>query len=210
MESIKTEFKGAIYNIIEDIWYRIELDYNRGVIPSERHMQSLIYHYLTLHPAFRPQWGIRIEPTIWCPPDALHKEKMTAVLGMIPDMLIVDEKEKVVLAHLELKYNPMGYIQYEKDLEFFESMFNNENEIKIPLDTDPLTGNWKMYPDSSEYIFYSLSENLLPIYLVVCKYDSNLFGEDAQSWISDHLGINKLLLLSGRINYKSTCWNCSI
>lgn len=59
------DFRTVFTGIIEDIWYRIEQDYNKGVISSERHLQSLVFHYLTLHPAFRPQWGIRIEPTLW-------------------------------------------------------------------------------------------------------------------------------------------------
>jgi hypothetical protein len=129
---------------------------------------------------------------------------MTDVLGMIPDMLIIDEKEKIVLAHVELKYNPMGYVLFEKDLDILSGMYKGKGNISLALDTDPHKGNWQQ----EEHSLYSLSKEFLPVYLVIGHHESKILTATLKCW-STLKCKSKLLFARGPvpIQKESSEWN---
>lgn len=130
----------SFINHFEMAWRHIGSIYSTGRICSERHLQAEIFHQLYSNSLFMETYELRVEPCMY---HYNMKENKNMTLGFTPDMLIINRNREIV-ACIELKYVPHGYIQFEKDIANMSEMWEIKNlgPSKIFLDTIPESGDW--------------------------------------------------------------------
>lgn len=141
-------------------WGRITAEYHRGNICSERHLQSELFYILKSNNQFSEQYKIYVEPTVYT------RKKNTAIDKIIPDVLITKGKE--VVAYIELKYVPHGYILAESDVWKFNEFYKCLGQEEIQLDTDAQSGQWL---DT----YHNISSDLVLVYGFISNHESEAF-----------------------------------
>ncbi|HXH18369.1 MAG TPA: hypothetical protein VNJ07_04725 [Chitinophagales bacterium] len=117
------------------------------------------------------------------------------LVGVIPDILI-SENEKIV-ACVELKYNPTGYVSFEKDIKNLSKFYSlKASSGYFFLRTNPITGNW----DETKYF---VSENVILIYAQIGNEYSFSIKHHQKIWLTEYTGLTELpkfLTLIGSLN----------
>lgn len=154
-----------LFKIFAEEWSRIQLEYSLGQICSERHLQLILAKGLDANPLFQAsKYQLKVEPCLY----GKGQNFSNWLSRLIPDMVVVINE--LIVAHVELKYVPNGYIPYKKDLDSFIGFVKScANDTRIFLDVNPTTGDW------SEKEF-TIAENAEIIYCAIGHRDSDLFS----------------------------------
>lgn len=164
-----------IADAFKAVWVQVQTIYYQGRIISERHMQAEIYRLLRANPEFDREYQIWVEPKI-----EFKQPNIDSYLkGTIPDMVITRDEE--IVAVVELKYTPLGFLPFEKDvtnLMLFNKLRGNGN-YKIALRVNHLTGDY----DANHG--FSISKDLLLVYCAMARKDSHAFEKASDIWILD-------------------------
>ena len=165
---------------IKTAWQMVGLDYNAGLINSERCMQASLYR--GLRTVLPPNFRVFVEPD-W---------KTTE-----PDMVI--EKDDRIVAVLELKFVPHAYAQYEGDLEKLTLKYVSSNEY-CPVHIVPEAGNWE-HTIKKTLPATKIDDNVIRVFAAICRHD----GEALDPTKFAGLGVLNLWgKVSGRIEGKDT------
>lgn len=140
-------------------WSRITSYYHLGNICSERHLQAELFHILKSDEQFIKEYKIYVEPTLYT------KQGDTDIDKIIPDMLIT--KGKKIVAYIELKYVPHGYIRATDDIRKFYD-FNECKYAEIYLERNPVDGGW------SEDL-YTICSDIIFVYGFISNHESEAF-----------------------------------
>jgi|GEM_PF-3239449 len=145
-EDLLCKDKNTIRDILTCIWTNnIKDDYEAGLIPTEKHLQALLFHYLKLN--LKSEYQIWVEPNMAICDENGQLRYDNPLQNKKPDLLISsgnDNKGYNLIAVIELKYRPNGDADYPEDIEklnnFIETSFKGGYSFKIF--TDPETGEW--------------------------------------------------------------------
>lgn len=185
-------------SLLSAAWNRVEFIYSSGAICSERHLQAELFHILQNDVLFTNSFQVFIEPSICAYKD---NDKYTDMHGLIPDMIIT--RETKIVGIVELKYNPLGYVQFQKDLSTFSAFFEQKGgEVEIYLRTDPVNGDFRYDPDHT----FKLAEDLLLIYGIIGNADSHAITNAENIWTNtDYVTkpLSNYLQLIGEVNPSS-------
>jgi hypothetical protein len=152
-------------------WLDVQKVYLQGKLISERHMQAEIFCYLRSNAEFENDFNIWIEPKIQFEANGTCSE----LEGTIPDMLITSNVNHEIVAVVELKYTPLSYLPFEKDvtnLLSFNALRSAKKDCKVALLVDYKTGDY--IPDKG----FKISQDLLLIYCALAKEGSYAFEEE--------------------------------
>jgi hypothetical protein len=181
-----------IVETFSNAWKEIEQIHLQGKICSERHFQAELFHILKSQSAFSNKFGLHVEPVIYT---ASIKVNEIGLSGVIPDLLI-SEDEKIA-ACVELKYNPMGYVSFEKDVKNLSKFYALKGSSDyFFLRTNPVTGNW----DETKYF---VSESVILIYAQIGNESSFSIEHYQEIWSTKYTGLTeqpKFLTLIGSLN----------
>lgn len=160
--------------LLENILQTIQTEYESGVIVSERHLQAIFYSIVS--PVLKEiGYTMLIEPKIYT------EDNECNIKGLIPDILIVKERE--VCAIIEIKYVPHGFIEYQKDFETFKKfhLLKGNQNINLYLKVIPINGNW------DKKISYKISNELKTYYVAIGNSNSQIFT-DTDIIVNEYLG----------------------
>ncbi|HMR81956.1 MAG TPA: hypothetical protein PKE30_02455 [Niabella sp.] len=153
-------------------WQYIGRRYNSGVICSERHLQAELFHALYCDPVFMKKYNLRIEPVLY------EGDKDNGKCsGLIPDLLVIGRERKIV-AHVEVKYIPHGFVPYKKDVASMFYLWNLKASggTKFYLDTNPENGDWNYDRP------YVVGEDFKMIYCMIGNEESDCFVSNHTIW----------------------------
>ena len=175
--------------ILINAWDKIEISYKKGMICSERHLQAVLFQILQENNEFVKSYQLFIEPTIQIKTDNKN-------FKIIPDIVVTQEQN--IVCAIELKYNPLGYIKFKKDL-YKLSLFYKQRGIfrDVYLSTDPISG------DYNYELKYSVSKNVLLVYAVIANEFSLAITNSSYIWSNQEFvnkPIKNYLQLIGSVN----------
>lgn len=177
-------------------WGRITAEFHLGNICSERHLQSELFYILKSNNQFSEQYKIYVEPTLYT------KNGDTKIDKIIPDILVTKGKE--VIAYVELKYVPHGYIKASGDIWKFNEFYNHIDKAEIKLETESNSGDWV-----NDY--YKISNDLILVYGFVSNQESevfvsrnNVFGLTEYKLSDDALSKINYVVLYGGVGSNTT------
>lgn len=155
----------------KNAWDYIGRRYAAGVICSERHLQAELFHVLYCDPSFIKQYDLRIEPVLY---ESVGKEHRLS--GLIPDLLVT--RDNTIMAHVEIKYVPHGFVQYKKDVASMTRTWNLKanQEVAFYLDTNPQNGEWNYERP------YKVGKEFKMIYCMIGNEDSDCFVNNKSIW----------------------------
>jgi len=164
-----------IRKVLSNIWTEeVKKYYAKGLICSERQLQSIMYKYISDK---NENYFVWVEP--------LLKIKDRKV---IPDIVITDNN--YVIAIVELKYVPHHYPEYKNDLEKLVFLSEQGNK-KISLLTNPIDGK------SNNEDSFNFGSDILFSYCAIGNFESDAVNIFEKHYIG---GIEKFLHLYGKIN----------
>lgn len=180
-------------NYWTDIWDKIENLYNQGRICSERHLQAEILHCLYSTANFCSKYLLHVEPCIYS-----DRKELSEIKGLIPDILIT-QKDKIV-AHVELKYVPHGYIPYKKDISSFLKVYEfRGTTFPIYLTVNPKIGEWDYTKK------FTISDEIIFIYAIISHKDAEAITKGEEIWTNNQMtDIPRHLFLKGITDGETT------
>lgn len=136
---------------LKDVWTRVEKEYGKGVINSERCMQAVMYHELKVA---LPESLIYVEPTM----RLVRHDGRTYK----PDLVVCSQGKIDII--LELKFKPGGYSEYKGDIEKFRKF----GDLEICQSFDLI----RPYMTASHFGEYAIDATTHFAYAVIAKFDS--------------------------------------
>lgn len=133
----------------------------QGYLQYERHLQAELYRRLV-------DSLTGLEVRIWAEPRLYLNNKDNRQI--VPDLVITDKKE--IIAAIEIKYKPWEYISnFEADIEKLNTLSSPDG--KFVLGRIPVSSNWKVQKESRMNLEYTVSKNLLKVFISFERSDGN-------------------------------------
>lgn len=168
----------------EKAWKEIEKAYNSGRICSERHLQAELFHILYCDQEFLKNYELRIEPCLYECSATIDKKILS---GIIPDMLVITRQNQEIIAHVELKYVPHGFIPFEKDITNMVRLWNlrANSDVHFYLNTSPKSGDWDYE------LRYKVSQDFQLIYCLIGNEESHCITDPSNIWSNSLTGLTQ-------------------
>lgn len=158
-----------------EIWQtEIKVFFQKGLICSERQLQSEIYHQLRKIKNLK----IWIEPSLVLENHKLNNSK--------PDIIVT--KGKHIIGIIELKYDLTNGIKFKFDIE--KLIDYSSYKKAIPLETDLNTGDWKKNKDK-----YFIHEKCIYVFGAIGYSDSKAFNTESYKSFTEKTNSNFLILM---------------
>lgn len=155
----------------KNIW-RLDIKerFENGFITWEHQLQAHLYHFLKSK--LNNNYEIWIEPVLYLKLYGLDKVR--------PD-LIITNKEKKIIAIVELKVNTWGEPFFKDDIEKLNRFKKVPKNIDIVLGFIPFSNNWDVQKDMEDNkIKFTIDEHLLTILAIIAKPNSEAFTKNIE------------------------------
>lgn len=165
-----------------DCWQEMKVKYEEGLFCSERHFQAELFHLLYSNPEFKKNYKLFIEPIIYDKGDTLTSYELK---GIIPDMIL--SKDEKIVAIIELKYVPHGYVSFEKDIKNLSKFYRiKDTKTLFYLLADKKSGDWDYEKP------FTLDSNLVLIYGLIGNKESYCITNPDEIWTSKYTSLDAI------------------